>query len=134
MDRGQLSLSALEAGVGVLLILGVTVGFVVGVPQPSAREAQLDAYARDTLTVLSGEPPRHAGASRLAEIAASEEAFDREHTVLERRVERILGDNLLFRVSTPHGTVGYRRPDGVVVGTASVVTGGGNVRIEVWFN
>ena len=133
MPRAQLSLPAVEAALGVVLVLGVAMGFALPVHQPTGREAQLDAYARDTTTVLAGEPPRHGGTSRLAEVVSSPAAFQRERKALDRRVERILPDNLLFRVVTPHGTVGFRRPDGVALGVADVATASGTVRIEVWY-
>lgn len=133
MRRGQLSLPAVEAALGVVLILGVAMGFSLSVHQPSGAEAQLDAYARDTATVLSGEPPRHGGSVRLAEVVRSPAAFQRERAALRHRVERILPDNLLFRVVTPHGVVGFRQPDGVAVGVASATTAHGEVRIEVWY-
>lgn len=133
MGRAQLSLPAVEAAVGVLLILAVAMGFGLAVPQPGARDVQLDAYARDTATVLTGEQPRHAGTTRLGEVARSSRAFAREKAALRDRVERILPDNLMFRVRTPHGSVGFERPAGVAVGVATVATGGGEVRIEVWY-
>src|SRR6056297_2645653 len=131
--RGQLSLSVVEAGVGVVLILAVAMGFALGVPSPDDRAAQLDLYAEDAATVLAGEPPRHGGATRLAEVVRSPDAFDRERSALRRRVERILPDNLMFRVRTPHGAVGFRKPAGVAIGTASVTTQFGDVRIWVWY-
>lgn len=131
--RAQLSLSAVEAAVGVVLILGVAVGFAVGVPAPSGQAAQLDAYARDTASVLASEPPRHGGATRLAEVTRSPASFARERSALRRRVDRILPDNLLFRVTTPHGTVGFYRPAGTTVGSATVTTAHGEVQIEVWY-
>jgi hypothetical protein len=131
--RGQLSLSVVEAGVGAILILAVAMGFALGGPQPDGRSAQLDAYAADAATVLAGEPPRHRGATRLAEVVGSPAAFDRERAALERRVARILPDNLLFRVTTPHGAVGFRKPAGVAVGSATVTTAGGDVTIRVWY-
>lgn len=131
--RGQLSLSVVEAGVGVVLILAVAMGFALGAAPPDDRSAQLDLYAQDAATVLAGEQPRHRGTTRLAEVVASPEAFDRERDALERRVARILPDNLLFRVQTPHGSVGYRKPAGVAVGSATVATGGGDVTVWVWY-
>lgn len=131
--RGQLSLSVVEAGVGVVLILAVAMGFALGVAPPDDRTAQLDAYAEDAATVLAGEPPRHREATRLAEVAASPDAFERERDALERRVARILPDNLLFRVRTPHGSVGFRKPAGVAVGSASVTTANGDVTVWVWY-
>lgn len=133
IDRAQLSLPAVEAAVGVLLVLAVASTFAVGVPGADAREGQLDAYAGDAATVLAGEPPRHRGATRLAEVLRSPEAFARERDSLRRRTDRILPDNLLFRVETPHGAVGYQKPAGVESGVASVTTVNGEVRIWVWY-
>jgi hypothetical protein len=132
-DRGQLSLSAIEAGVGILLVFAVAATFGLGLPDPGVREAQLDRYAEDAGDVLANEPPRHGATTRLAEVAASPARFEREHDALERRVDRILPDNLLFQVETPHGTVGYPRPDGVPIGEAFVPTTGGTVHIRVWY-
>lgn len=133
--RGQLSLSAVEAGVGAVFVLAVAAGFGLGVDLPRAaeQEAQLDAYAEDTATVLAREPPRHAGATRLSEVARDWASFEREREALRRRVDRILTDNLLFRVSTPQGSVGFRRPVGVPTGEATVTTLHGDVTIRVWY-
>lgn len=131
--RGQLSLSVVEAGIGAVLILAVAMGFALGVSPPDDRAAQLDLYAEDAATVLAGEPPRHGGATRLAEVVRSPDAFDRERAALQRRVERILPDNLLFRVQTPRGSVGFRKPAGVAVGSATVTTAHGDVTIWVWY-
>lgn len=133
MDRGQLSLPVIEVGVGLVLVIGVLTTFALGVPDADTRDPQLDAYAEDAATVLAGESPRHQGATRLAEIVRSPAAFDREKGALERRVDRILPENLLFRVETPQGAVGYEQPAGVSVGTATVTTAHGDVTIEVWY-
>lgn len=132
-ERGQLSLSVVEAGVGVVLVLAVAMGFALGVPDPATREAQLDAYADDAATVLAGEAPRHQGATRLAEVTKSEATFERERDALERRVERVLPQNLMYRVETPHGRVGYPVPPGVAVGRSTVATVNGDVTIRVWY-
>ncbi|MFD1512733.1 DUF7262 family protein [Halomarina rubra] len=132
-ERGQLSLSVVEAGIGVVLVLAVSMGFVLGVPQPDTRDTQLDAYARDAAAVLGTEPPRHRGTTRLAEVARSEAAFERERAALDRRVDRLLPDSLMYHVETPHGTVGYDRPAGVAVGTTTVTTANGPVTIRVWY-
>lgn len=132
-DRGQLSLAAVEAAVGVLFVLTVAAIFGLGLPDPGTTEAQLDAYAEDTATVLANEPPRHAGDTRLSEVTRDEEAFDRERDALERRVERILEDNLMYRIDTKYGSVGYERPTGVALGRAAVPTRNGEVVIWVWY-
>jgi hypothetical protein len=132
-ERGQLSLSVAEAGVGVVLVFAVAMGFAYDLPGPDTRDAQLETYAEDAVTVLATEPPRHQGTTRLAEVARSPEAFDRERDALDRRVDRILPDNLLYRVRTPYGTVGFREPAGVAVGEATVTTVGGDVTVRVWY-
>lgn len=131
--RGQVSLSLVEAGIGVVFVLTVAIGFALGVPAPDTREPQLDLYAQDAATVLAGEGPRHQGTTRLAEMVASEGTFRREQDELDRRVDRTLPDNLLYRVETEHGAVGFEKPAGVPVGRAEVSTVNGDVTIWVWY-
>lgn len=133
MDRAQLPLSLLEVAIGVVLVLGVTLGFALGVPAAETREPQLDAYAQDAATILSNESPRHGGATRLAEVGRSNASFQRERDALRLRIDRILPDNLMFRVETSHGAVGYRVPRGVATGRATVTTTAGAVTIRVWY-
>ncbi|WP_254838429.1 DUF7262 family protein [Natronomonas marina] len=131
--RGQLSLSIIEAAIGVVFVLAVTMGFALGVPAADTDTPQLNAYAEDVATVLANEPPQHAGETRLTEVTRSADAFDRERAALERRVDRIVADNLMYRVGTPHGAVGYERPAGARTGRATVPTPGGEVTIWVWY-
>lgn len=135
MDRGQASITVVEAGLGVLLLATILLGFALGVPgdEPMKTQAQLDTYAADAATLLSNEPPRHNDQTRLAEVVESPGALDRERTALKKRIDRILPDNLLFRVETPHGTVGYRKPDSVQTGAATVLTNNGDVTLRVWY-
>jgi hypothetical protein len=133
MGRGQLSISLVEASVGVVFVLAVTSIFATGLPAPDDRATQLDVYAADVGSVLVGEPPRHADETRLSEVTASAEAYARERGALARRLDRLVPENLLYRVETPHGAVGYRPPDGVVFGTTRVPTPGGLVTIRVWY-
>ncbi|MFC7019926.1 MULTISPECIES: DUF7262 family protein [Haloarcula] len=133
MPRAQLPLSLVEVALGAVLILGVALGFALGTPAPDTRTPQLTAYAEDTATVLANEAPRHGGTTRLGEVLRSEGAFERERGALERRVDRIVPANVMYRVVTPHGTVGFPKPEGVPTGTAMVSTGYGRVRIEVWY-
>jgi len=114
-------------------VLGALRTFAAGVPDADRERADLNALADDASTVLAGEDPRHAGATRLAEVARSETAFEREADSLRRRVADVLPENVLFEVRTPHGTVGARPPDGVAVGVATVPTQYGDVTIRVWF-
>lgn len=133
MDRGQASLSVVEAGIGVLLVLSITAAFAFGVGSADTRSPQLAAYASDGATLLANEQPRHAGQTRLAEVTSSPYAFERERDALERRARRILPENVMFRIEIQHGTIGDRLPAGVATGTATVATGSGEVTIRVWY-
>lgn len=133
VTRGQVSLSIVEVGIGLLLVLTITAGFAFGVAPADSTSPQLDAYASDAATILANEQPRHAGQTRLAELTSSPDSFERERDVLAERAGRILPANVMFRVETPHGTVGDPLPSGVETGTATVATEGGDVTIRVWY-
>jgi len=133
MPRAQLPLSLVEVALGATLILGVALGFALAAPAPDTRGPQLSAYAADTARILQTDPARHDGATRLSEVVADNQSFQRERGSLERRVERILPANVLFNVRTPYGTVGTPIPRGTTTGTATVPTASGSVRIEVWY-
>ena len=133
MDRAQVPTTAIEAGVGLLLLLAVTFTFALGVPAPATGQQQLDVYAEDALTLLVNESPRHGGETRLSELTASFSAFEREKSVLRQRIDRILPANLMFRIETPHGTVGHAFPAGATAGTATVTTVNGPVTLTVWY-
>lgn len=133
MDRGQLPLSLLEVAVGVVLILSLVATLALGVPTPDTSERQLDTYAEDALTLLANEPPEHAEATRLSEMLTSPTSFDRERETLDRRIDRILPDNLMYRLETAYGTVGYEMPAAVTEGRATATTAHGSVTLRVWY-
>lgn len=133
MDRAQVPLTVVEATLGTLLLVGIVFTFALGVPDGGTERAQLDAYASDTATILAGEVPRHQDQSRLAELLASNASFHRERRALDRRVERLLPPNLMFRVETRYGTVGHRLPEGVPTGSATVTTANGDATVRVWY-
>ncbi len=134
MARAQASLTAVEAGIGVLVVLAVVFTFALGVQAPTDHRAQLDAYASDALTQLDTDQPQHGATTRLDEVVASNESFERERASLVRRIERILPENVMFRVETPRGTAGQPLPDGVATGTATTTTTQhGPVTLRVWY-
>ena len=140
-ERAQLSLSLVEAAIGVLFVLGVTAAFSFGPTVAPAREAQLDAYADDALTVLGGDAPAgtaaenatHRGDSRLVAASRSPVAFEREREALRDRIAAVLPPDAAFRLDTPHGSVGFDHPPGAPTGEASVVTARGRVTLRVWY-
>ncbi|WP_338741152.1 DUF7262 family protein [Haloplanus salilacus] len=131
--RGQLSLSVVEAAVGVLLVVGVAAGFTVGVtPTPSA-EPRLDALAHDTVTVLGSEPAAESDGARLVALARTQSSFEEVRGPTRDRIERLLPADTAFRVVTPHGAFGHPRPPGRVVGSATAPTRHGSVTVRVWY-
>ena len=133
MDRAQASLTAVEAALGVLLLLGVMFTFALGVSEPTANRAQLDAYADDAVTVLATEGPAHGETTRLSELVSSNGTFEREKRELTRLLDRTLPDNVLFRVETHYGTAGHPLPDDVPTGVATTTTRHGSVTLRVWY-
>lgn len=131
-DRGQGSLTVLEAALGVLLLSALTLTFALGHPTPDREQTQLELYAEDALTVLAGETPSHADRTRLTELS-SDSGFERERGAVRRRLARILPENVLFSLSTSGGSLGNRRPDDVPVGRATVQTTEGEVTLVVWY-
>ena len=133
MARAQASLTAVEAAIGVLLLLSVTFTFALGVAEPTADRAQLDAYADDTLRVLATDGPAHGDSTRLAEVVSSRDTFEREKGSLVERFDRILPDNVLFRIETRYGSAGHRLPDDVPTGVSTTTTRHGQVTLRVWY-
>lgn len=134
-DRGQLSLPLAEAAVGVVLIVGVSVAFGVGVPGPGREEAQLERYAADAAVDLAETPVRSADEEGplAARALESGEAFSRHRDRLRRRVDRLLPATVRVRLLARHGTIGPPRPPGATTGRARVSTAAGTLTVEVWY-
>jgi hypothetical protein len=135
MSRGQATITAIEAAIGILLVLALSITFALGAPSGtnSATQAQLDAYAEDTATILTQEQPRHGDQTRLSELTASEVEFARESAAVKRRIEEILPENVLFRLDTTYGTVGHPLPNNVQTGTTTIHTTTDTVTLNVWY-
>jgi hypothetical protein len=132
MRRGQLSLSVIEAAVGVILVLGVAAGFTVVSTGPASSTTQLDTLARDTATVLASDPAV-TGESRLVALARSDATFTDVRPGARERIEQLLPADVLFRVRTPGGTFGHQRPPTAPIGSTTVPTRYGPVTIRVWY-
>jgi hypothetical protein len=117
MRRGQLSLSLLEAGVGVLLLLAVAGALAVGVPTADEREARLDGYAGDTLlTLRDGEP-----------------SLGAPPAALDARVDDLAPPGTRYRLETPAGAAGTPVPTGIPVGRARTTTANGTATLWLWY-
>jgi hypothetical protein len=130
MRRAQLSLSLVEAGLAVLVVFAVTATFLVGVQAPDGGAAQLDRYAADASTILAAEP---GGGPTLGDALASAAAFDSHRGSLGDRLDGLLPPNVLYRLETPRGTIGYPRPPGARAGSDTVATTEGRVTVWVWY-
>jgi hypothetical protein len=133
MSRGQLSLSVVEAAIGVVLVLGVATGFTVGTAGQPSSTAELDTLAHDTATVLDSEPTERSRGSRLAALARSEQSFARLRDPTRQRISALLPDDVVFHVRTPRGSFGYPHPPTATVGSVTVPTRYGPVTIRVWY-
>lgn len=127
-SRAQLSLSLLEVAIGVLVVFAVLSGVILGVPTPE-RHAQLDTYAHDAAAILEDPSNRH----RPSELTASRSAFEQGRAALHARLDGLLPENLMIRIETPHGAIGYHSPSDVPIGRATIPTPNGSVRILVWY-
>lgn len=134
-DRGQLSLPLAEAAVGVVLIVGVSVAFSVGVPGPGREEAQLERYADDAAAGLADAPVRadHVEGPLVAHALASHTAFVRSRDRLWHRAERLVPATVRIRLLTPYDDLGPPRPSGATTGRARVSTSSGTLTVEVWY-
>jgi len=133
MRRGQLSLTVVEAAVGVVLVMGVAAGFTAVSAGPPSSTTQLDTLAHDAGTVLAAEPTEGGHDARLVALARSGESFAEVRTPVRERLAALLPADVLFRVRTPHGSFGYPQPPTAAVGSATMPTRHGPVTIWVWY-
>lgn len=139
-SRGQASVTIIETAVAVVLLTAIILSFAIGLPDSGDGDvdAQLDVIADDATTILASEPPRHANQTRLAEVTAimadtESDRAQQDRAEFERRVDRILPDNVMYRLETADGTLGYPLPDDVTTGSATVLTPNGEVTLRVWY-
>lgn len=131
--RGQLSLSVVEAVVGLVVVLAAATTFVVGLPETGAEDTELTVLAADGLTVLESTPPEDDGTSRLAALAEDQSNFVRERTLTAEQLRALYPRHARYRLETPHGVVGEPLPPRGPVGRAQRQTTGGRVTLWVWF-
>lgn len=129
-DRGQLSVTLLEAGIAAVLVLSVAALVVfAGGSGGGAQETRLDRYATDLGRVLT-DPS--GGAPTLATLVGSPAAFQRVDGALAREAVETLPAGVFYRVDTAYGSLGSPRPENAVMGSARVHTVNGTVTIWVW--
>lgn len=130
MARAQLSLSVLEAGIATLLVLSVASLFVLSPTAPDQSQ-QLDQHASDLGELLTTEgletPP-------LDVVLGSDEAFENDASTLEAITRTALPAAVQYRIETPRGPLGERRPPSATAVSHQVVTANGTVTIWVWYS
>jgi hypothetical protein len=132
-ERGQVSLSVVEAVVGLLVVLAASTTFLVGLPDPGSEAAELRVLAADGLTVLDATPPAEDGASRLTALAHDRSSFVRERSDADAQLRALYPPSVRYRVDTPHGAIGDPLPHTRPIGRARRHVAGGDVTIRVWF-
>ncbi|WP_280538166.1 hypothetical protein [Halopenitus sp. POP-27] len=135
--RGQLSLSAIEAAIGVTFVLAIATSFAVAPADPGVATADLDASATDVATVLANEGRAGFGdgtaAGRpLPAAIATAETFAAERDAIDARAEALVPDRLQYHVETPHGDVGITPPPDATVGRSAIATRNGRIVVAVW--
>ncbi|MFB6123066.1 MAG: hypothetical protein ABEJ78_06380 [Haloferacaceae archaeon] len=133
MARGQLSLSVFEAGIGVLLILGVAAGFGLGLAPPPTDSQQLDRYADDAATTLGASPATAGNVTLVVALARTPASFARERAFARARLATLVPTTVRVHVRTPVGSFGPAPPPTVAVGRETVPTRYGPVVVEAWY-
>ncbi|MFB6154014.1 MAG: hypothetical protein ABEJ27_07160 [Halodesulfurarchaeum sp.] len=129
MHRGQLSLSAVEAGIAALLVLSVAALFLAA-PGPVEADGRLDRHAEDLAALLvTGSPAR----PPLREALVSETAFATNRAAIATGAHQAIPPMMQYRIETPYGAIGTPRPAGVASGQSRRVTAHGVVTVWVWY-
>jgi hypothetical protein len=131
-ERGQVSLSIVEAVVGLVVVLAAATTFLVGLPEAGAGEADLSRLADDGLTVLDSTPPAGDGASRLTALAREPGSFAVERSDADAQLRELYPRRVRYRLETPNGAIGDPLPPARTVGTARRYTPDGDVTLRVW--
>lgn len=127
-----MSLSVVEAIVGLVVVLAAATTFLVGLPA-AGDEADLTLLAEDGLTVLDATPPAGDGASRLTALARDRSGFVRERSQADARLRALYPAHVRYRLETPYGAVGDPLPPGRPVGEARRHTASATVTLRVWY-
>lgn len=130
-DRAQLSIPAIEIGIGMLLILAVVSLVIVSRSGPSEPDPQLAYYAADTATILLSTgtettPP-------IGQCLESQQAFHQQCEKLTTGVNGLLPDYLLYHIDTPYGTVGYEPPENIETVTRVRATPHGSIAVTIYY-
>lgn len=130
-QRGQLSIPTIEVSIGILLVFGVISLLTIGVSPPAQVDPQLEQYAEDTGTLLMSTGTDRA--PPLPGVVQDKAAFTQYRSAIDQRTDRLLPDNLLYAIETPHGTIGEQPPAYVTTGRTIRTTPSGTVTITVYY-
>ena len=131
-ERGQVSLSLVEAVVGLLVVLAAATTFLVGLPDAGAESEELDVLAADGLAALGATPPTEDGASRLSALARARGTFTQEARPTDDQLRALYPETVRYHLETPHGTVGTPVPPSRTFGQAQAYRLNTWVTLRVW--
>ncbi|MFC7129061.1 DUF7262 family protein [Haloferax chudinovii] len=131
-DRGQLSLTVVEATVATLLVLAVTTGFALAPPAAAPESDSLARQATDAASLVASVPAAGSG-TLLGEACASPSDFDDRATRLHEAASAGLPDGAFVSLRTDVGSVGRPPPETARVRTATAVAPRCTARLEVWY-
>jgi hypothetical protein len=132
-NRGQVSLSVVEAAVGLVVVLAAATTFLVGLPGPGLDEGELTVLAADGLVALDATPPSATGDSQLTALVRDPSGFVRERDAADARLRALYPPHVRYRLATPHGALGDPLPADRSVGVARRHTRAGDVTLRVWY-
>lgn len=132
-ERGQLSLSVVEAVVGLLVVLAAATTFVVGLPETGSEGAELTVLASDGVIVLDATPPEGDGVSRLTVLARDRSGYVRERGYARDQLDALYPTGVQYRLETPYGAIGKPLPPRGPIGNARTHTRDGALTLWVWF-
>ncbi|MDS0242114.1 MULTISPECIES: hypothetical protein [unclassified Haloferax] len=131
-DRGQLSLTVIEATVATLLVLAVTTGFALAPPAAAPESDSLARQAADAASLVASVPAAGSG-TLLGEACASPSDFDARATRLHEAASVGLPDGAFVSLRTDVGSVGRPPPETARVRTATAVAPRCTATLEVWY-
>ncbi|WP_430639236.1 DUF7262 family protein [Haloferax volcanii] len=131
-DRGQLSLTVVEAVVATLFVLAVAAGFALAPPAPTAESDALARQATDAASLVGSVPAEGPG-TLLGVACGSPAEFDDRAARLHEVAAAGLPNGAFVSLRTEVGSVGRPPPETARVRTATAVVPRCTATLEVWY-
>ncbi|ELZ72946.1 hypothetical protein C457_03256 [Haloferax prahovense DSM 18310] len=131
-DRGQLSLTVVEAAVATLLVLAVAAGFALAPPAPASEADSLERQATDAASLVAAVPAGATG-TLLGSACASSGDFDARAARLHEVASAGLPSGAFVSLRTDVGSVGRPPPETARVGSATAAVPRCTATVKVWY-